>query len=63
MDPIAKFEISQRDGAVYIKGKEEEIKNSRKTLDISCKAAGEQKVLVIGGYATSHQKNAARPIP
>lgn len=54
LDPIAKFEVSERDGAVYIKGKEQDIKNSRKTLDISCKAAGDEKVVVIGGYDTKH---------
>ena len=49
IDPIAKFEISERDGAVYIKGEESNIKNSRKPLNISCKSAGEEKIVVVGG--------------
>lgn len=53
LDPIAKFDIIERDGAVYILGEEETIKSSRKTLNIKCQAQGNEKVLVIGGYDTS----------
>ncbi|KAF2091194.1 hypothetical protein K490DRAFT_71422 [Saccharata proteae CBS 121410] len=49
LDPIAKFEIIQKDGAVYIKGDEETIKASRRKLDFKCTASGSEKVLVIGG--------------
>lgn len=49
LDPIANFDIVQRDGAVYIKGDESTIKANRKTLDISCKAEGQEKVVIVGG--------------
>lgn len=51
LDPIAKFEILEKDGAVYIKGEESTIKANRQTLNIKCSAQGNEKVLVIGGYA------------
>lgn len=53
LDPLAKFEIIEKDGAVYIKGDEETIKSSKRTLDIKCSASGEEKVLVVGGCARS----------
>lgn len=53
LDPIAKFEVYEKDGAVYIKGDEATIKAGRKTLDIKCSASGAEKVLVIGGYVMS----------
>ncbi|KAF2139819.1 uncharacterized protein K452DRAFT_231657 [Aplosporella prunicola CBS 121167] len=49
LDPLAKFEVIQKDGAVYIKGDEETIKASRRKLDFSCKVKTDEKVLVIGG--------------
>jgi hypothetical protein len=47
--PIAKFEVVEKDGAVYIKGDEETIKAGRAKLNISCKSQGDEKVVVIGG--------------
>jgi len=55
LDPLAKFEIMERDGAVYIKGEESVIKASRKKLDISCKVSGHENVVIIGGYVSFHQ--------
>jgi len=49
LDPMAKFELVERDGAVYVKGEEAVIKASKRTLDITCKAQGSEKVVVIGG--------------
>ena len=49
LDPIANFDIVQQDGAVYIKGDESTIKANRKTLDISCKAEGQERVVIVGG--------------
>lgn len=49
LDPIGKFEILEKDGAVFVKGEEAHIKQSRRQLNISCKAAGEEKIVVIGG--------------
>lgn len=47
-DPLQKFEIVQKDGAVYIKGTEADIKAARRTLSIKCKAQGKEQVLVVG---------------
>ncbi|KAI9710031.1 MAG: hypothetical protein M1828_002334 [Chrysothrix sp. TS-e1954] len=49
LDPIANFDIVEKGGAVYIRGDEQTIKASRKTLDISCSANKQDKVVVIGG--------------
>lgn len=49
LDPIAKFEIVEKDGAVYIKGEEKEITSGMSLLNIPCKPQGQEKVLVIGG--------------
>jgi len=49
LDPLAKFEIVEKDGAVYIKGEESTIKASRRKLDISCKVSGHENVVIIGG--------------
>ncbi|KAF1985590.1 hypothetical protein K402DRAFT_334245 [Aulographum hederae CBS 113979] len=49
LDPLAKFEVVEKDGAVYIKGDEATIKGGR-NLNIKCAAAkGDEKVIVIGG--------------
>ena len=50
LDPLAKFEVSEKDGAVFIKGEEETIKASRRMPNVKCKAQGKDKVVVIGGY-------------
>ncbi|CAK1356862.1 Apoptosis-inducing factor 1 [Cercospora beticola] len=47
-DPLQKFEIVQKDGGVYIKGNEADIKAARRTLSIKCKAQGQDKVVVVG---------------
>ncbi|KAI9888197.1 MAG: hypothetical protein M1820_010241 [Bogoriella megaspora] len=49
LDPLAKFEIVQRDGGVYIKGDKEGITSSRRQLNLKCQATSPEKVLVIGG--------------
>lgn len=49
LDPLAKFEVYEKDGAVYIKGEEATIKASRRKPDVQCKAQGPEKVVVIGG--------------
>ncbi|KAL8904370.1 MAG: hypothetical protein Q9207_003322 [Kuettlingeria erythrocarpa] len=49
LDPLAKFEVYEKNGAVYIKGEEATIKASRRKPDVKCKAQGEEKVVVIGG--------------
>ncbi|KAL9088025.1 MAG: hypothetical protein Q9165_006366 [Trypethelium subeluteriae] len=49
LDPLAKFEIIQKNGGVYIKGDKEGITSSRRSLNLRCQAQGQEKVLVIGG--------------
>ena len=53
LDPLAKFEIIERDGAVYIKGDEATIKASRRTHNVKCSAQGEEKVVIVGGFVGS----------
>jgi nitrite reductase/ring-hydroxylating ferredoxin subunit len=48
-DPLARFELSERDGAVYVKGEESEVKSGRRAPAVSCKASGEEKVVIVGG--------------
>jgi hypothetical protein len=49
LDPLAKFEIVERDGAVYIKGDEATIKANKRTLNLKCAAKSQDKVLIVGG--------------
>lgn len=49
LDPLSKYEIVQKDGAVYIKGEEATIKANRRILNVRCSAKSSEKVLVIGG--------------
>ena len=48
LDPLAKFEVVQKDGGVYIKGDESTIKASRRTLSIKCQAKGQENVVIVG---------------
>lgn len=45
-----KFKVVEKDGAVYIEGKKEDVKNGKRNLSIKCKPAKkEDHVLIIGG--------------
>lgn len=48
LDPLAKFEVYEKEGAVYIKGEESVIKANRRTLNIKCSAKGTEKAVIIG---------------
>ncbi|KAK3723231.1 Apoptosis-inducing factor 1 [Vermiconidia calcicola] len=48
LDPLAKFEVIEKDGGVYIKGEESTIKSSKRTLNIKCSPKGQEKVVVVG---------------
>jgi len=48
LDPLAKFEIIEKDGGVYIKGEESTIKASRRNMSIKCQAKKQDHVLVLG---------------
>ena len=49
LDPLAKFEIVEKSGGVFIKGEEATIKASRRSANHKCSASGEEKVVIIGG--------------
>ena len=50
LDPLAKFDIIEKNGAVYIKGEEATIKASRRQPKTKCSVSGQEKVVVVGGY-------------
>ena len=49
LDPLAKFEILEKNGGVYIKGEESTIKASRRSANHKCSATGQEKVVIVGG--------------
>jgi len=49
LDPLTKYEVFERDGAVYIKTDEATLKANGGTLNIKCSSVSDDKVLVIGG--------------
>ncbi|KAF2450758.1 hypothetical protein P171DRAFT_427075 [Karstenula rhodostoma CBS 690.94] len=49
LDPLSKYEVFEKGGAVYIKADEDVIKANRRFLNLKCSASNDQKVLVIGG--------------
>lgn len=53
LDAISKFDVHEKDGAVYIKGEEQTIKASRRQPNTRCSAQGQEKVVVVGGFVVS----------
>ncbi|OCK77325.1 hypothetical protein K432DRAFT_395692 [Lepidopterella palustris CBS 459.81] len=49
LDPLATFELVEKNGAVYIKGDEAAIKANRRALNLKCLAKSSEKLLVVGG--------------
>ncbi|KAL9034504.1 MAG: hypothetical protein Q9214_007015 [Letrouitia sp. 1 TL-2023] len=49
LDPLAKFDIVERGGAVYIKGDETTIRSNRRQPQVKCSAQGQEKVVIVGG--------------
>lgn len=49
LDPLAKFDIVEKNGGVYIKGDESTIKASRRSANVKCSAQGKEKVVIVGG--------------
>lgn len=49
LDPLAKFDIVEKNGGVYIKGEESTIKASRRSPNTKCSVQGQAKVVVVGG--------------
>jgi hypothetical protein len=50
LDPLTKYDVFEKDGAVYVKTDEDTLKANRRFLNLKCSAATNDKVLVIGGY-------------
>ncbi|TKA33355.1 hypothetical protein B0A50_00908 [Salinomyces thailandicus] len=48
LDPLHKFDVISKDGGVYIKGQEKQIKDGRRFLSIKAKASGNEKVVIVG---------------
>jgi len=49
LDPISKYEVLEKDGAVYVKTDEDTLKANRRHLNLKCLSVSDDKVLVIGG--------------
>ncbi|ORY16606.1 hypothetical protein BCR34DRAFT_584269 [Clohesyomyces aquaticus] len=49
LDPLSKYEVFEKDGAVYVKAEEATIKANRRTLNLKCSSVSNDQVLVIGG--------------
>ena len=50
LDPLSKYEVFEKDGAVFVKSDEAAIKANRGSLGLKCSSVSNEKVLVIGGY-------------
>ncbi len=48
-DPLTKFDVTTKDGGVYIKGEESSIKSGRRQPNVECAAQGQDKVVIVGG--------------
>ena len=48
LDPLHKFDVITKDGAVFVKGKEANIKQGRRTLGVKCETKGQEKVVIVG---------------
>ena len=49
-DHLNKFDVIEKDGGVYIKAEEQQVKAGRRQPGIKTKSSGQDKVIVIGGY-------------
>ena len=49
LDALAKYEVFEKGGAVYVKGDEATIKASRRQPGLACKAQGNEEIVVLGG--------------
>jgi len=49
-DHLNKFDVFERDGAVYIKGAEADVKSGRRKPVFKVKSSGQEKVVIVGGY-------------
>lgn len=55
LDPIAKFELTEKNGGVYIMSDEQTIKSKRRIAKFgglrACSSGAEESVVIVGGYA------------
>ncbi|KAF1851318.1 uncharacterized protein K460DRAFT_269193 [Cucurbitaria berberidis CBS 394.84] len=49
LDPISKYDVFEKDGAVYIRTDEDTLKANRRTLNVKCSPVSNEHILVIGG--------------
>ncbi len=45
---LNKFDVVEKDGGVYIKGKEVDIKGGKRTVNIKTSPKGQDKVVIVG---------------
>jgi hypothetical protein len=50
-DPLNRFDVFEKDGAVYVKGQESDIKNGRRQPNVKCSSTGNERVVIVGGYS------------
>ncbi|KAK5110954.1 hypothetical protein LTR62_005492 [Meristemomyces frigidus] len=48
LDPLHRFDVVLKDGGVFVKGQESQIKEGRRTLKFKTQSKGQEKVLIIG---------------
>lgn len=53
IDALPCFKLSEKNGGVYISGEKETIKGSRRKPNVKCAAAGQEKVVIVGGGSGS----------
>lgn len=46
---LNKFDVVEKDGGVYVAGKEGDIKGGKKTINIKTTPSSQDKVVIIGG--------------
>lgn len=51
-DHLHKFDVIEKDGGVYVKGSEDNIKAGRRKPSYKVKSAGQEKVVIVGGYGS-----------
>ena len=49
---LNKFDVLEKGGGVYIKGKEADIKGGKRTVNIKTTPSGQERVVIVGGYVT-----------
>lgn len=49
IDNLPTFELSEKEGSVYISGDKDIIKGSRRKPNLKCSAIGQEKVVIVGG--------------